>query len=234
VSIAVVMRTPGHDEELALGFLVSERVIDDVTQVVAVRHCTTVASPEAEDNIMLVTLRDDVELDLARLKRNLFAGSSCGVCGKATLESALLCAAPLVDDVRVTASVLYALPDRLRSVQAAFDLTGGLHGVGLFDRDGTLRVVREDVGRHNAVDKVVGSQLQAQASVTSSILLVSGRVSFEVVQKAAAARIPIVAGISAPTSLAVDLADTLGITLVGFLRGRSCNVYAHPARILDA
>lgn len=230
-SVAVLMRTPGHDEELALGFVVTERVVRSVDEVVSVEHCTVVPDPEAEENVIRVRLRDGVDLDLERLRRNLYASSSCGVCGKATLENALQVAAPLDDDQRFSPKVLYALPDKLRAAQEVFDETGGLHAAGVFSPEGELVVLREDVGRHNAVDKVVGAVLGAGGSLSGRALLVSGRVSFEIVQKAAAARIPVVAGISAPSSLAVRLAGALGVTLVGFLRGDSMNVYARAERL---
>jgi len=154
-TLAVTMRTPGHDGELVRGFLVTERVVSSLADVEAVRHCSD-AAPEAEDNVVRVTLRAGVRPDLERLRRNLFASSSCGVCGKATLENALAAAPPLDDATRLRASVLVELPARLRAAQPAFDETGGLHAAGLFDGDGRLLVAREDVGRHNAVDKVVG------------------------------------------------------------------------------
>jgi len=231
-SLAVVMRTPGHDLELVTGFLVTERVVSSLADVEAVRHCSD-AAPEAEDNVVRVTLRAGVRPDLERLRRNLFASSSCGVCGKATLENALAAAPPLDDATRLRASVLVELPARLRAAQPAFDETGGLHAAGLFDGDGRLLVAREDVGRHNAVDKVVGWAARAgRLPLTGASLVVSGRASFEIVQKALAARIPIVAAVSAPSSLAVTLAQESGIALVGFLRGRSFNVYGSRERIL--
>ncbi len=229
VPIAVVMRTPGHDEELVTGFLLTERIVDDVGAIESVRHCSTVDTPEAEDNVVQVVLREGVEVDVAALRRNLYASSSCGVCGKASIDRAMACAAPLRDDVRVSVDLLYALPDRLRAAQPVFAQTGGLHAAGLFDADGNALVVREDVGRHNAVDKAVG--VSARAGAAPVVLMVSGRVSFEIAQKALAARVPIVAAVSAPSSLAVDLARRSGLTLVGFLRGRRLCVYAGEQRV---
>lgn len=232
-SLAVVMRTPGHDEELALGFLVTERVVASPEQVLAARHCSVVSDPEAEDNVIRVTLCEGVTVDLERLRRNLYASSSCGICGKATIESALATAPPLDDAARVTTETLYALPDRLRAAQAVFDETGGLHAAGLFDARGELLAAREDVGRHNAVDKVVGwAARQGRLPLSGHVLLVSGRISYEIVQKALAARVPIVAAVSAPSSLAVRLAAESGMTLVGFLRGRGLNLYGNPDRVL--
>jgi FdhD protein len=234
-SLAVVMRTPGHDLELVTGFLLTERAVDSLAEVESVRHCTEARTPEAEDNVVRVTLRPGVRPDLERLRRNLFASSSCGVCGKATLENALATAAPLDDATRLPASLLLALPERLRSAQRVFEETGGLHAAGLFDADGRLLVAREDVGRHNAVDKVIGWAARAgRLPLSGHVLLVSGRASFEIVQKALAARVPIVAAVSAPSSLAVSLAEVAGIALVGFLRGTGFNVYGARERIQPA
>ncbi len=233
-SLAVTMRTPGHDEELATGFLVSERVVRGRGEIASLRHCSTVPDPEAEENVLDVTLREGVELDVERLKRNLFASSSCGVCGKATLESALATAPALDDPYVIHAEQLYALPERLREAQRVFDSTGGLHAAALFDDAGVLLVVREDVGRHNAVDKVIGWALQRDALASARVLLVSGRVSFEIVQKAAAARVPVLAAISAPSSLAVRLGEAMNLTVVGFLRGRGLNVYSAKQRVRGA
>jgi FdhD protein len=230
-SVAVVMRTPGHDEELTTGFLVTERVIGAARDVRSLAHCDTVPSPEAEDNIMQVVLHDHVELDLEKLRRNLYASSSCGVCGKATIENAMDTAPPLTDVRRIAATTFYSLPDRLRAEQAVFDATGGLHAAALFDEMGLPLAVREDIGRHNAVDKVIGWATRAAVDPAGCVLMVSGRVSFEVVQKAAAARIPVVAGISAPSSLAVRLGDAVNLTVVGFLRGEGMNVYSAGHRV---
>jgi len=232
VPLAVLMRTPGHDLELVTGFLVTERVVDSLADVEAVRHCTDTPAREAEDNVVRVTLRAGLRPDLERLRRNLFASSSCGVCGKATLENALATAPPLDDPARLRASVLTELPERLRAAQHVFDETGGLHAAGLFDCEGRLLVVREDVGRHNAVDKVVGFSARAgRLPLAGAVLVVSGRASFEIVQKALAAGFPIVAAVSAPSSLAVRLASESNMTLVGFLRADAFNVYAGADRV---
>ena len=232
VSLAVVMRTPGHDEELALGFLVTERVVAAPEDVYSIRHCTVAASPEAQDNIIRATLAPHVRVDLAALRRNLYASSSCGICGKATIDNAMATALPLDDSSTFDAAVIASLPARLREHQAIFARTGGLHAAGLFDAAGNLLVAREDIGRHNAVDKVVGWALRnARMPLSGHMLLVSGRISFEVVQKALAARIPVVAAVSAPSSLAIELADAAGMTLVGFLRGDAMNVYARTGRV---
>ncbi len=226
-SVAVLMRTPGRDEELCTGFLLTEGIAAAVDDIESVRHCTTVPDPEAEDNVVQVRLR--TAFDIERFRRHTFASSSCGVCGKATIENALRIARPVFDVVRVAPAALSAMPAALRAAQPAFSATGGLHAAGLFTAEGALVVAREDVGRHNAVDKAVG--FAARAGARPPALLVSGRVSFEIVQKAAAARIPVVAGISAPTSLAVRAARALDLTLVGFLRGSSMNVYSGEARV---
>lgn len=234
-SIAVVMRTPGHDEELALGFLATERVVSSADDVVSIRHCTTVSEPEAEDNVVRAVLAEHVMPPLERLRRNTYASSSCGICGKATIAAALAEQSAVVDSgVRVEPSVLYGLPATMRAAQAGFAQTGGLHAAGLFDPQGALMVLREDVGRHNAVDKVIGARLFARAPLAGHVLLVSGRVSFEIVQKAAAAGIEIVAGISAPTSLAARYGEELGVTVIGFLRGETMNVYARAHRVLGS
>ena len=236
VALAVVMRTPGDDEELVRGFLLSERIVGVVGDIADIRHCTTIDTPLAEDNVMLVRLAAHVDVDLAALRRNLYASSSCGVCGKASIEHAM--ALPgleperLAPDLRVSVDVLTGLPTQLRARQVVFDRTGGLHAAGLFEIDGRLLAVREDVGRHNAVDKVFGWAAAHGHAMERSILMVSGRVSFEIVQKALALGVPIIAAVSAPTSLAVELARAAGVTLVGFVRdGRLC-AYAGGQRLL--
>lgn len=235
VALAVVMRTPGNDEELVRGFLLSERIVETVADIADLRHCDKVDTPEAEDNVMLARLAASVEVDLAALRRNLYASSSCGVCGKASIEVAL--ALPSFDprrslDVHVAVDVLAALPERLRAEQRVFARTGAVHGVGLFDCDGRLLVVREDVGRHNAVDKVIGWAATRGVALDRCVLMISGRVSFEIVQKALALAIPIIAAVSAPTSLAVELARAAGMTLVGFVRDHRLCVYAGAQRLL--
>ncbi len=232
ISLAVVMRTPGHDEELALGFLVTERVVASAAQVLSARHCRAVADPDASENVLRVVLAAGVKVDLDALRRNLYASSSCGICGKATIANALVSAPPLVDASRFEAAFFTALPQRLEAVQPTFAATGGLHAAALFAPDGALLVVREDVGRHNAVDKVIGWALRAERlPLAGHVLLVSGRISYELVQKALVARIPVLAAVSAPSSLAVKFAENARLTLVGFLRGRSFNVYGERSRI---
>lgn len=232
-SLAVVMRTPGHDEELALGFLITERIVASASDIVSIRHCSTSVTPEAEDNIIRVVLAPDVEVDMAALRRNLYASSSCGICGKATIENALATAPPLTDDTStISAAAVRAFAARLVDGQDVFRSTGGLHAAALFDPRGNLLVVREDVGRHNAADKTIGwAASRKLLPLAGHALMVSGRVSYEIVQKALAARIPLVAAVSAPTSLAIELAAASGITLVGFLRGETMNVYTTTSRV---
>ncbi len=233
-SLAVVMRTPGHDEELALGFAMTERIVSSPKDVLSIRHCSTALHPESEDNLIRIVLAPHVEVDLARLRRNLYASSSCGICGKATIENVLSSAPPLDDDrTTIGSSVVCGYPASLAKLQDAFRSTGGLHAAGLFDARGQVLVVREDVGRHNAVDKVVGwAAARGLTPLSGHALMVSGRVSYEIVQKALAARIPVVAAVSAPSSLAIDLAAASGIAVVGFVRGDAMNVYSNEWRIL--
>lgn len=218
--VAVVMRTPGHDEDLAAGFLVTEGI---VTEVAGLRKIE--ARPE--ENRVLVFLRDDVAVDLGKLTRHFYTGSSCGLCGKATLDAIFGHFPPLDSPApRIADEVLFGAPGKLRESQATFETTGGLHAAGIFSIAGELLVLREDVGRHNATDKVIGHALREGIDLDGTFLLVSGRVSFEIMQKALAARIPVVAGISAPSSLAVDFAKASGLGLVGFLRPPAFNRYA--------
>jgi FdhD protein len=222
-NVAVTMRTPGHDDELAIGFLLTEGVIRSVEEIAEIAHCPDV-DPEGVGNTLDVRLRG--ETDLSRLTRHVFTSSSCGVCGKATIESVFGNFPPVTRHELPDPALLLSLSAKLRAAQETFDRTGGLHASALFDRAGNLLLLREDVGRHNALDKVIGHALRHELPMDELILLVSGRISFELMQKALAARIPVVAGISAPSSLAVKLAKESGQTLVGFLRERGFNVYA--------
>jgi FdhD protein len=232
VAVAVVMRTPGHDEDLVRGFLLTEQIVRSARDIVSLRHCTTAPDVDADGNVMQARLRDGVRFDQERLRRHSFASSSCGVCGKATIANACALAPPLEDDARIDAAVLSAAPAKLLAEQVAFAMTGGLHAAALLTLAGSLVVVREDVGRHNAVDKVLGQLADRQLAPEEHALFVSGRISFELVQKAAAVRVPILAGISAPTSLAITMGRAVRVTVVGFVRGASMNVYAAPERIL--
>ncbi|HEX2307331.1 MAG TPA: formate dehydrogenase accessory sulfurtransferase FdhD [Jatrophihabitantaceae bacterium] len=229
--VAVTMRTPGHDFELAVGFLAGEGVIRDQDDLRRVDYCTEIDVPaEQQYNVVTVTLRAAELPELVRLDRHGFVSSACGVCGKASLDALAIRSAPVSSSESITLATLYALPDRLRAAQAVFGDTGGLHAAALFTGDGVPIVVREDVGRHNAVDKVVGHRL-LHGGPAPAVLVVSGRTSYEIVQKAVAARVPVVAGVSAPTSLAVAAAEQFGVTLAGFLRGEHVNVYSHPERV---
>jgi FdhD protein len=229
-SLVVTMRTPGNDFDLAVGFSITEGVIDSASDVATVAYCLPEDGDVQQYNIVTIALRRSV--DLAEHHRSFAANASCGLCGKATLEQVEIECGPVGPGPTVARDVLVTLPERLRRAQSVFDATGGLHAAACFSAEGGLAVLREDVGRHNAVDKVVGhATLEGGLPLADQLLLVSGRVSFEIVQKAAVAGIPILCAVSAPSSLAVDAADRLGQTVVGFLRGDRFNVYTHPERI---
>jgi FdhD protein len=229
-SIAVVMRTPGHDRELAAGFALTEGIVRRAADIFEITSCLTNKGPD--NNIVEISLTDPESFDAMKLSRHVFSSSSCGVCGKATIEAAMLQFPPIKDAPRITVTMLRTLPEKLRAAQATFQRTGGLHACALFDAAGELQLVREDVGRHNALDKLIGHELLAgRLSLGDSVLLLSGRVSFEMTQKALAAGIGFIAAISAPTSLAVDFARANNQTLIGFLRGETLNVYAGPERL---
>jgi FdhD protein len=227
--VAVTMRTPGGDFELAAGFLFTEGLVQ-AGDIERVAYCDDLEDEEQRYNVVTVTLAAPFDAD--RLSRNFFATSSCGVCGKASLDDIAVRCDVVPPGFTVTAEVLVELPDRLRSAQRVFDRTGGLHAAGLFRADGAAISGREDVGRHNAVDKVIGEQLLAGVPLADRVLQVSGRASFEIVQKAAVAGIPVVSAVSAPSSLAVEAGERLGVTVVGFVRDGRCNVYTHAARIV--
>lgn len=232
--LTVTMRTPGDDFDLARGFLVSEGVVTSAEDVTSIRYCAGATVGGANTyNVVDVLLDEAVPAPDASLERNFYTTSSCGVCGKASLDAVRTVSRWSVDadPVRLSAKTIATLPDTLRAAQRVFDRTGGLHAAGLFDADGTLLCVREDVGRHNAVDKVIGWAVgQGRLPLTGMTLMVSGRASFELVQKAVMAGVPALAAVSAPSSLAVDLAREMGLTLVGFLRGTTMNVYSGEQR----
>ena len=234
---AVIMRTPGADRDLAAGFLLAEDVIRGIDEVGAIEHCAD-AELEGRDNIINVTVLGDAVARLeVRLgdRRQVTMTASCGLCGRRTIESLQARVSTVKGQWTVPAGVIRSLPVTLRAAQAVFDSTGGLHAAGLFDRQGALQLSAEDVGRHNAVDKLAGRTLLAgQHPLDDRLLLVSGRASFELVQKALLAGVPLIAAVSAPSSLAVDLATEAGITLCGFVRGDSFNIYSHPERISHA
>jgi len=235
--IAVTMRTPGDDFDLVAGFAWTEGLISAPEHLSTMRYC---AGADADGrntyNVIDVALADGAPVPDASVSRSFYTTSSCGVCGKASIDAVRIRSSfdLHVDAVAVSASALASLPERLRGAQKVFDATGGLHAAGLFNADAELLVLREDVGRHNAVDKVVGWALREnRLPLAGTVLMVSGRASFELVQKAYVAGIPVLAAVSAPSSLAADFADSVGMTLVGFLRGHSMNVYAGAARVRD-
>jgi FdhD protein len=240
-AITVTMRTPGavdadglseEDAELAAGFLLTEGVVRSRGDIDRIEHC----GRNEWGNVVDVRLAPLVHVDFARLTRHVFAASSCGVCGKASIEQVRICHAAVTSEVRVRAETLMGMVGAMRAKQGTFDRTGGLHAAGLFAADGGMIVVREDIGRHNAVDKVIGHALLKGIEVGDAVLVVSGRAGFEIVQKAAAGKVSVVAAVSAPSSLAAEFAREMGMTLVGFLRpgeGRM-NVYTHPRRVVLA
>ncbi|MFE2616838.1 formate dehydrogenase accessory sulfurtransferase FdhD [Micromonospora chalcea] len=231
--LAVTMRTPGDDLDLAIGFLLTEGLIRSAADVHTAQLCAGAETPNTY-NVVDVVLTPGVPEPVTDPSRNFYTTSSCGVCGKASIESVRTRSRFAVrdDPLTVTSELLSALPDRLRAAQRAFDRTGGLHAAGLFTADGEMVVLREDVGRHNAVDKVIGwATREGRLPLAGHVLLVSGRASFELTQKAWMAGVPLLAAVSAPSTLAVELAEEAGMTLVGFLRGPTMNVYTGAARI---
>jgi FdhD protein len=233
-SFAVIMRTPGADRDLAAGFLLAEDVIRGDDEIGAIEYCQDVADEGRGNTINVTVTGAAVERLSARLgeRRHVTMTASCGMCGRRTIESLQSRVAVVKGEWTVSADVISSLPDRLRSSQAVFDSTGGLHAAGLFDRSGQLQLSAEDVGRHNAVDKIVGRTLLAgRHPLDTSILLVSGRTSFELVQKALVAGVPLIAAVSAPSSLAIQLAEESNITLCGFVRGEKFNIYSHQSRV---
>ncbi|HVZ19589.1 MAG TPA: formate dehydrogenase accessory sulfurtransferase FdhD [Vicinamibacterales bacterium] len=231
---AVIMRTPGADRELAAGFLLAEGVIKSADDLGTIEYCTD-PSAEHPENIVNATLVNGSAASLEKLlagRRNVTTNSSCGMCGRLTIDSLKTNLPALVVPWTVPAATIVTLPDALRRAQSVFEETGGLHAAGLFTREGALETIAEDVGRHNAVDKVIGRMvIQERLPLTRHMLFVSGRTSFEIVQKAFLAGIPLVAAVSAPSSLAIELAEECGITLIGFLRGQNFNIYTHPERV---
>ena len=243
-AISITMRTPGDDAELAVGFLFTEGIIASPEQIKQARHCglkigkgegTLERASSLNSNAIRVDLADGVDVDLERLSRHFYTSSSCGVCGKSSIDALRVNARKIdaTNGLIITPEVIRSLPNKLRQQQDTFDKTGGLHASALFDADGNLDIVREDVGRHNALDKVIGAKfLASELPLSESILLVSGRASFELVQKALMAGTPILAAVGAPSSLAVELAGEFGMTLIGFVRGDRFNIYCGEQRIL--
>jgi FdhD protein len=233
-TVAITMRTPGADFELAAGFLYSEGVINHRSDIKSIRYCVDPeVDGEQQQNIISVELRNTLTPDLQPLERHFFTTSACGVCGKASLAALRLrgCSA-IANHLLVSAEVICRLPEQLQAAQRIFSSTGGLHAAALFDHQGNLLAVQEDVGRHNALDKLIGSALLTETlPLSNRLVLVSGRSSYEILQKCLAAGVPIICAVSAPSSLAVALAEEFGITLIGFLRGENFNIYTHRQRI---
>lgn len=231
-NLSVTMRTPGHDFELAMGFLFTEGIIQHIDQIESVKYCEDVGKQEEKGNVVRVELKPEVSIDFERIQRHFYTSSSCGVCGKSSIESVRVACQQLGDGFCIFASLIHELPDKLRKNQTVFEYTGGLHAVGLFNQTGELILLREDVGRHNALDKAIGAMvLKKQVPLSDYVLLVSGRASFELVQKAAVAGIPVLVAVGAPSSLAVQLANDVGMTLLGFVRDNRFNIYAGENRV---
>ena len=235
-SVSITMRTPGNDRELAAGFLFTESIISRASDIASIESCGPPAPDSGNHNVIRVDLAAEVDVDLGRLQRHFYTTSSCGVCGKTSLD-ALRAVGAEEQGGNTTAfsrEILVSIPDKLRAAQATFEETGGLHAAAAFDADGELVVTMEDVGRHNAVDKVVGALLLADQLPANDLgLMVSGRASFELMQKALVAGMPLLAAVSAPSSLAVQLANEFNVTLVGFLRDNNFNIYAGEQRIRE-
>lgn len=230
-SLSVTMRTPGHDFELALGFLLTEGIISSGEQVESIKYCSTV-KPEEVENVVRVELKPEVKLDFKKFQRHFYTSSSCGVCGKSSIDAIKVNGKAIDSNWAIPSSVIYSLPGKLRKAQHVFEHTGGLHASALFNQMGELIILREDVGRHNALDKVIGAMLLKKEALSNYVLMVSGRTSFELIQKAAVAGIPIIAAVGAPSSLAVHLAKETGMTLLGFVREAGFNIYCGEQRII--
>ncbi|MBL7954906.1 MAG: formate dehydrogenase accessory sulfurtransferase FdhD [Flavobacteriales bacterium] len=226
IRLSVTMRTPGHDDELVRGFLFTEGVVMDQANLLRIAPCQNVKVEEL-GNVVRAELHPSVEVDPAQWQRNFYTTSSCGVCGKSSIEAVhVQCQRPLIPFGPIDTVLITGLPERMRDAQTVFRYTGGIHAAALFNRNGELLLLREDVGRHNAVDKVIGAALGSHLPLADTILLVSGRAGFELVQKCVVAGIPMMAAVGAPSSLAVQLAKDSGLTLIGFLRGERFNRYA--------
>lgn len=242
-AVSITMRTPGNDADLAAGFLFTEGIISSADQIKDIRHCGLKIGKQKDlidrasalnSNTIRVDLHGEFDLDLKRLERNFYTTSSCGVCGKASIEALATGAKKITSDLQISPDLLHSLPDKLRDAQALFESTGGLHASGLFDAAGELTAIAEDVGRHNALDKVIGAEFRnGQIPLEDRTLLVSGRLSFELVQKALMAGIPIIAAVGAPSSLAIELASEMNMTVAGFVRDVRFNIYCGAERISD-
>lgn len=232
-SLAITMRTPGHDQDLALGFLFTENIIAKTEDLTYIDYCKD-KDGKPSDNIIRAEISDAIPIAWEDLQRNFFSNSSCGICGKASLENLeKICLVAIKNKSKVAVHIIHSLSDKMRAAQAVFEHTGGLHAAALFSLEGELLLMREDVGRHNAMDKLVGAALLAKIKLEDCLVMLSGRSSFELIQKAVMAKIPIIAAIGAPSSLAVETAEQFNITLMGFTRKRQFNVYSHPNRIFN-
>jgi FdhD protein len=230
-AISITMRTPDHDFELAAGFLFTEGILQTSKQISNIKHCGKIGK-EGFENTVRIDVAKDVNIDFKRLERHFYTSSSCGVCGKSSIEALQTGVKKVDSNLKIKADLVHQLPEILQKSQTVFNETGGLHASALFDENGNLDIVREDVGRHNALDKVIGAKfLQNEIPLSDKILLVSGRVSFELVQKALMAGIPILAAVGSPSSLAVELAKEFGMTLIGFVRDRRFNIYNGEERL---
>lgn len=233
-SLAVTMRTPGDDEHLSLGFLFTEGIVHSANQVLSAKYCSNVNIEDGGNNVMRVELVPEVKYNPAHYKRNFYTTSSCGVCGKASIEQVQVNCTPVQTDLRISKQLIAKLPDILLQGQDIFKHTGGVHACGLIDPMGNLPIHKEDVGRHNALDKLIGAMLlNNQLPLSEYVLMLSGRISFELVQKSVRAGVPIIAAVGAPTSLAVELANEFGVTLIGFLKESGFNIYTSKNRIID-
>jgi len=231
-SLSVTMRTPGHDFELAVGFLFTEGIINHFNQVESIKYCEDGGKQEQKENSVRVELKPEVQIDFTKLQRHFYTTSSCGVCGKTSIDAVKVSCSVQPDLFKIQSSIIHTLPQHLRVAQNVFEYTGGLHASALFDAQGNLTLLREDVGRHNALDKIIGAILFRQDTLFSNcILVVSGRASFELVQKAAVAGIPVLAAVGAPSSLAVQLAKEVNMTLLGFVRDQRFNIYCGENRV---
>ncbi len=229
-AISITMRTPGHDFELAAGFLFTEGILQSADQIVEIKHCGKIGT--GFTNTVRIDLQPDVKVDFKRLERHFYTSSSCGVCGKSSIEALQTGVKKTRSKLKIKADLIHNLPQTLRDSQTVFDATGGLHAAALFDENGHLEILREDVGRHNALDKIIGTRfLENKMPLSDNILLVSGRTSFELVQKALMAGIPILTAVGSPSSLAVELAKEFGMTLIGFVRDNRFNIYSGKQRV---
>lgn len=232
-ALAVTMRTPGHDEELAMGFLFTEGIITSKNDILSIKYCVDTGK-QLTENVLRVELQPEVTFDPIKLQRNFYTTSSCGVCGKASIEALQVqaCAVSIQSDKEWASTLIRALPGRLRAAQAVFKHTGGLHASALFSPSGELLILREDIGRHNALDKLIGAAMERDLlPLDDHLVLLSGRIGFELVQKSVMASVPMLVAIGAPSSLAASVAEEFGITLIGFLKQDRFNVYAHPQRV---